>query len=102
MPCARRFSRAAIDLFDAHAFVHGVENALRPGFRAHPHLGASGAPQGRHGIARHQIAAGLHLERNLRVQSSPRHRRIRMVHRGESAKISSANQMWSGWNVVFR
>ena len=43
---------------------HRVQNSLRSRFGSHPDFDAAGALQTPHRVARHQIAAGLHLERN--------------------------------------
>ena len=63
---AQVFARLA-NLFHANAFLHGVQNALRAGLRAHPYFDAACPCERLHRVARHQVAPGLHAERNSRL-----------------------------------
>ena len=64
-------SRGRVDLLDANAFVHRVQNPSASPIRRPSRLPRIRRGAARHRVARHQIAARLHLERNCARQASP-------------------------------
>ncbi len=59
-----------VDLLHLNPFFHGVQDLLRTRFRAHPYFDAPGALERGDGGPSHEVAPGLHLERDLRSQLS--------------------------------
>src|SRR5450755_2272162 len=49
----REVPASVMNLLDSNALIHGVKDALRSGFRAHPDLGAASAFQSPRGVACH-------------------------------------------------
>ena len=57
-------ARRRLDLADARALVHRVEDPLRAGLDAHPDLLGAGGGERRDGRGRHEVDARLHRERD--------------------------------------
>jgi hypothetical protein len=76
-----------VNLTNANSFVHSVENSLRSRLRAHPDFPASAALQRLDGFACHQVAPGLHFERNSRVQRFDRRRELEGPSGGQRENV---------------